>query len=293
MKTFLFVTFAGCALAMSSSAGSDREHWDIREQETIQKTLTRAGPPMRLVIDDVDGYIHVTGTSGSQVQVTAHKTIRADTASDLQEAKNDVKLEITEKPGSVVIYYDAPWRCDGGNRDCSGQRHRRFYNVTYDIDVLVPRQARVVASTVNNGDVHIDKTAGDFDVSNVNGGIRMTEVSGSGDVHTVNGPVSVQFAKNPAGPASFKSLNGQLDIYFQPGLSADLLFKTFNGEIYSDFEVTPRAVLAGETGEHNGKFIYRSNGLKGARAGQGGPEYSFDAFNGNIRIHRAVQGAGK
>jgi hypothetical protein len=240
---------------------------------------------MRVVVDNIDGYIHVTGASGSQVQVTAHKVIRAETDSDLQDAKNEVKLDMTAKPGSVSVYYDAPWRCNGEGRGCHDQQ-RRFYNVTYDIDVQVPRDARLVVSTINNGDVRVDGTAGDFDIGNINGGIAMTGAAGSGDVHTINGPITVHFVKNPSGPASFKSINGQLDMYFQPGLSADLLFKTFNGQIYSDFEVSPRATPAAETEQHNGRFVYHSDRTRSARVGRGGPELSFDAFNGNIRLHR-------
>jgi hypothetical protein len=272
-------------LAAPSLGGSGSERWSVREQETIQKTLTLSGPPMRVVIDNVDGYVHVTGTSGSQVRVTAHKTIRAETDSDLQEAKNDVKLDITEKPGAVSVYYDAPWRCNGEGRGCHGE-HRRFYNVSYDIDVEVPRSARTVISTVNNGDIRIDKTDGKFDVSNINGAISMNAVSGAGDAHTINGPLTVHFAKNPSGSCSFKTLNGALDVYLQPNLSADLLFKTFNGQIYSDFEVTPRAMPAAEAEQKNGKFVYHSRGARGGRVGGGGPELSFDAFNGNIRLHR-------
>jgi hypothetical protein len=144
---------------------------------------------------------------------------------------------------------------------------------------------------VNDGDIRIDGTSGNFDVRNVNGGINMTGIAGSGDAHTVNGPVSVRFSKNPSGPCSFKSINGQLDFYFQPELSADLRFKTFNGQIYSDFDVTPLAISPTATGEqHDGKFVYHSSGLHGARAGHGGPELIFDAFNGNIRLHKAGQG---
>jgi hypothetical protein len=265
--------------------GSGSDHWSVREKEIIQKTLTLSGPPMRLVVDNVDGYVHVTGISGSQVRVTAHKVIRAETDSDLQEAKNEVKLDITEKPGAVSVYYDAPWRCNGEGRGCHGE-HRRFYNVTYDIDVEVPRSARTVVSTVNNGDIRIDKTDGPFDVSNINGGISMDAVSGAGDAHTINGPLTVHFAKNPSGPSSFKTLNGALDVYLQPNLSADLLFKTFNGQIYSDFEVTPRATPTTQTEQRDGKFVYHSRGARGGRVGRGGPELSFDAFNGNIRLHK-------
>jgi hypothetical protein len=82
-----------------------------------------------------------------------------------------------------------------------------------------------------------------------------------------------------------------VDIYLQPDLSADLRFKTFNGQLYSDFDVTPVALPAAETERRNGKYVYHSKGLQGGRAGRGGPELTFDSFNGNIRLHRAVQGA--
>src|SRR5258705_5340939 len=95
-----------CLARSHSDRGSDR--WSVREQETIQKTLTLSGAPMRLVVDNVNGYVHATGTNGSQVRVTGHKVIRAETDSDLQEAKSEVKLDMTERPGTVSIYYDAP-----------------------------------------------------------------------------------------------------------------------------------------------------------------------------------------
>lgn len=114
----------------------------------------------------------------------------------------------------------------------------------------------------------------------------MTGIGGSGNVHTVNGPITVRFAKNPSRPSSFKSVNGELDLYFPQDLSADLLFKTFNGQIFSDFEVTARSTPTVETERRDGKYVYRSNRFRGARAGHGGPELSFDTLNGNIRLHK-------
>jgi hypothetical protein len=286
MKPVTFVLLAGLITAAMCMAGSHSDRWTVRETETIQKTLALSAPPMRLIVDNVDGYVHVTGTSGSQVLVTAHKTIRAETDADQRQAKAEVKLDIEETPGGVSVYYDAPWRCKGEVGGCHGG-YRRFYSVTYDIDVVVPVSARIVVSTVNNGDISIEKTTGDFDVRNVNGGIHMESVAGSGDVSTVNGPISVQFAKNPPGASSFKSINGQLDVYFQPALSAELFFKTFNGQIYSDFDVTPKAVPVTQPEQNDGRFVYRSNGMRAARAGAGGPEFSFDTLNGSIRLHRA------
>jgi hypothetical protein len=300
MKIPLFFTLAWSPLLLCSmlvlaalicsakGAGYSNHHddWPVRDQETIQKTLPLAQSPMRLVIDNVEGYVHVTGVSGSEVRITAHKIIRAETDSDLAQAKSEVKLDITDVPGTVTAYYDAPWRCDGEKPGCHSSQ-RRFYSVTYDIDVEAPSAARLVVSSVNNGDVRIDKASGDFEVSDINGGIEMSEIAGSGTVHTINGPVSVHFTKSPAAACSFKSINGSLDVWFPPQLAADLLFKVFNGQVYSDFDVSPRAIPAAATTDRkDGKFIYHSHGVSGGRAGGGGPELSFDTLNGSIRLHR-------
>jgi hypothetical protein len=284
MKLGVYLALMAFGAGVVRLAASDPDQWTVREQETIEKTLTLSGAPMRVLVDNVEGHVHVMGSNGSQVHVIAHKTIRAETNSDLQEAKNDVKLEMSEKPGTVSIYYDAPWRCNGGGRGCHGE-YRHFYDVIYDIDVEVPHAARTVVSTVNGGDIRVDRVDGNFDISNVNGGVTLNGIGGSGDIHTVNGPVSVHFVKNPSALTSVKSVNGSLNVYFQPGLSADLQFKTLNGEIYSDFEVTPTAIPAVETERHNGKYVYRSGRARGGRAGQGGPQLNFDTLNGDIRLH--------
>jgi hypothetical protein len=57
--------------------------------------------------------------------------------------------------------------------------------------------------------------------------------------------------------------------------------------VYSDFDVSPRPIPAtAVTERHEGKFIYHSSGVNGGRAGNGGPELSFDTLNGSIRLHR-------
>jgi hypothetical protein len=285
MKTALYLMLMASGLGIVCLAERHSDRWPVREEETIDKTLTLSGEPRRLLIDNLEGFVHVTATNSPQVHVIAHKTIRAETETDLQQAKSEVKLEMTEKPGMVSVYYDAPWRCEHGN---CGHQERRFYTVVYDIEVQTPRDVRPVVSTVNDGDVRVDGTTGDFDVSNVNGAISMTDVSGSGDAHTINGSVTVHLTKNPTQASSFKSINGSLDVYFQPDLSADLRFKTMNGQIFSDFEVTPlQAVATADADQRNGRYVYRSNGRQGARVGHGGTEIDFDTLNGNIRVHRA------
>lgn len=285
MKALVLSTLAWTMPLVCSAFRHDGE-WPIRDRETVKKTMLLAETPMRLLVDNVTGYVHVTGVAGFEVRMTIHKTIHAHTDSDLQQARSEVSLKIEQRPGTVSAYYDAPWRCNGEGINCHSER-RRFYEGSYDMDLEVPLSSRLFVSTVNAGDINVSKTDGDFEITDINGGIRMSEISGCGSVHTLNGPVTVKFARNPKRPCSFKSINRPIDVWFQPTLSADLLFKTFDGQVYSDFDIAPRAVAASVVADrHGGKFVYHSNRLSGGRAEKGGAELSFDTFNGSIRLHR-------
>ena len=277
----LVLVASGIGTVCPAESHSDR--WTVHEEETVDKTLHLSGQPMRLVVDNLDGYVHVTGIDGTQVHVIAHKTIRAETDADLKQAKAEVSLDMSEQPGSASIEYKAPWRCRNHCGDCCDDR-RRFYEVRYDIDIEAPRAARAVLSNVN-GAITLDRTDGDFDVHAVNGAVRMGNIGGPGEVRTVNGSITVQFAKNPVQPCSMKTVNGAIDAYFQPRLSADLFFKTFNGAVWGDFDLSPLPTPTGDTERKNGMFVYRSSRRVGGRIGQGGPQISFETLNGTIRLH--------
>jgi hypothetical protein len=264
------------------------QRWEgsVRDEQTIEKTaaLPNTGQSS-VLIDNVSGYVHVSGTARSEVCVKAHKTIRAGSDADLQQARNEVTLRIEETPGSVSIIYDAPWRCRNHSGPCESGRHS--YDVSFDIEVEVPQAARLTASTVNGGDVNVTHSDGAYAVRNVNGAISMSDIAGSGTAETVNGSVTVRFRKNPQEKCLFKSVNGALDAYFHPNLSANLLLKTLNGGVFTDFEVAARAAVEVQKSEHTGgRFVYRSSGLTSARAGSVGPEYSFQTLNGDIRLHQ-------
>jgi hypothetical protein len=265
----------------------DYDRWQVRDQDTVEKTLTLSGEPMRLVVSNLNGYVHVRGTSGSQVHVVAHRTIRAETAPDLAQAKSEVKLDMTEQPGTVDIEYDAPWRCKGHCDNCCDDR-KRFYEVNYDIDVDAPRGARPVISGVN-GSITVDQMDGDFDVHTVNGTIEMSKMGGSGDVHTVNGHVTVRFDRNPIRNTTVKSVNGQLEAYFQRGFSADLYFKTLHGPVDANFDVKPLPVATEGAERENGMWVYRSKGQSAVRVGNGGPKISFETVNGGVRLYEGQE----
>ncbi len=204
--------------------------FDQEEKETIRRSFPAAA---RLEIDNVHGFIHVTGYNGSEIQMVAEKTIQAESQERLDAAKRDVKLDTTQSGDTLTLFVDGPFRChcDDGRFGVHEHNHPG-YRVIYDFEIKVPAATVLRLGTVNRGDVHVDNTTGDFDIGNVNGGIGMNEVAGSGPVHTVNGKISVLFSRNPARNCSFKTINGTIEASFRPNLSADVRVKTFNGQPY-------------------------------------------------------------
>jgi len=281
LVTIAFLSVA----ALAQRHGRDWRDWRVQDQESIQRSfdVTAGSGPAKLLVDNVSGFVHVTGYAGRQVQVSVQKHIAADSNEALAEAKRDVKLDMTQQGNYVRLYVDGPFRGNGGVNYRGDDYYG--YRVIFDYEIQVPAATELVLKTINNGEIQVKKTTGDFEINGLHGGIDMEEISGAGTIRTLNGPLKVSFTKNPTKDTEFRTLNGKMDIYFQAGLDADLNFHTLNGGIYTDFDVTtrPSSVTAGNV---DGKFVYRSDRRSmEASTGKGGPVLTFNALNGAIRLH--------
>jgi hypothetical protein len=270
------------AFGFASSTGSLNEGYPEVQKESGKKSVDfpDAQAPKQLDIDNVEGFIHVIGYAGRDVQLDYERTIRGRTREDLELARKEVQLLTATKANRIELYVDGPFRC----QDRSVRSRRLGYRVRYDMDVRVPGDCELFLRTVNDGDLRVENVNGKYDLENVNGGIQLKEVAGSGRAHTVNGGIRALFARNPQADCSFSTLNGDVDVAFQPGISADFWFKTFNGSAYTDFNLMPLPQAAPEQERRNGKYVYRSNRFAGARAGRGGPQIMFDSLNGSIHV---------
>jgi hypothetical protein len=271
-------------MALSASFGAvlSADDLGVVENETIQRTFPAA---KTVDVDNFTGAITVNGSDAREIKVEIRKTIRARSPEKVQEAKHDVQLDMARRDDTLRVYVDGPFRCKCGDGSINWRGSRFYgYEVSFDFVLQVPRDTGLRLRTVNGGNIRVENTAGPFDVENINGGVDLVEVAGSGHAYALNRPVKVLFSRNPAAVSDFGSLNGDVDIAFQPGLSADLWMKTFNGDAYTDFDVSALPSRAAVREEHHGKFVYKSNQFFGVRAGSGGPELKFDAFNGDIRI---------
>ena len=268
-------------------AGHRSDRWanTVSADETIEKTFSVS--PKGDAVFDLDSYygsIEVVGTSGNQIQVKVAKTIRAASQADLEMAKSEVVLDVTQDGDSVKLYVGGPFRCYDDYPDCWRRQKERHYVVHMDFQVRVPERIALRLATVNEGRVKVENVTGSFRVANVNGDVTMTNVGGSGEAKTVNGPVKVSFRENPRETSEFSTVNGDIELVFAKRPDADFHFKTWNGEVVSDFAMTalPAEPAAGE--RKNGRFVYRSERYTGGRCGSGGPDFTIQNLNGDIRI---------
>ncbi len=276
---------------MVPAAAQRESRYDVVDESSVTRTLSfAAGGGRTLDVRNINGFIHVEATSDSTVQMSIRKVIRAETRDDQAGAERDVRLDFREGGARVeATVTDRRGHVCGEPSNDDGRRWDRVrYHVRYDFTIRVPRDAALRLCTINNGDVKVTGTQGDFDVDNVNGLIEMSQVGGAGTAHTVNGAVTITFTANPQRQSSFKTVNGNVDVSFRDGLGADFAMKTFNGGLFTDFDVQPLAGPAAAAGERrNGRFVYRANEFTRVRVGNGGPQITFETLNGNVRARRS------
>jgi DUF4097 and DUF4098 domain-containing protein YvlB len=269
------ILIAAVALAAVANA-------QVEDKSTERKTFTGA---RELIIDNINGSIEVSASTGATVEVDVEKSIRARSQDRIDLGKKELSLAVKQDGGLVQVMVDGPFRCHCADNSVNFHG-AQVYDFTYNFKVRVPRDLFLELKTVNDSRILVEGTSGDYKISNVNGAIEMREVEGSGSVHTVNGGVKVSFARNPKAATSFKSVNGTLDVTFRGGLNADARMKTMNGGLFTDFAVTslPATSTVTQPERRNGGFVWKSNRMTGVRIGSGGPELSFETLNGNVLI---------
>ena len=257
----------------------------VKEKEKIHKTLkfSKTAGEKYLELENINGSIKVVGYRGDEVKLTAYQTIAAKSKKKVAEAKEKERLEISQQGDTIIIYVATPYRRKDGSINYKGPKYYG-YKVTYDFELKVPSETNIDLETINDGDIYVENVTGNFDVHNINGGVEMKEVSGSGKAYALNEDLEVLFKKNPKSDCYFGSLNGDVEVTLLAGLSADFRLKTFNGDVYTDFDVFHVPDLATTKVKKKGKYIYKSNRRTRVRVGNGGPEFEFDGFNGDIRI---------
>ena len=217
------------AIAISVFALALQGSYKLEEREAFHHTFSKDGT---IDVDNVNGWITVTGDGGNTIRVDGEKVVRADDAERMALGKKNVALDVDEKDGVARLAVN------------HHENHDHGYEVTYNFTIHVPRATALRLHSVN-GKISADDTAGKFDLHTINGAVTMTNVAGSGSAETLNGNTTITFRENPKADSLFKSFNGHVDVGFLPGLAANVHVKTFNGADYTDFDATALAGVAG------------------------------------------------
>jgi DUF4097 and DUF4098 domain-containing protein YvlB len=269
------------AFASLLAAQNGWSHWTYEDRQSISRSFkVAAGENVsKLLVDTINGSIHVTGGSGSDIQVKVEEHIRAETQSDLDRGKKEVTLDMTQEGNAVKVIENGPFRSHNG---IDWDSNRMRYTITFDCEIEVPAGAQLDLKELN-GAIDVKNASGNYNVHTLNGGVNMEGIGGSGAVKTLNGRVKVAFTRNPTKESSFDTLNGAIDVYFQPSLNAEIEFKTLHGGVYSDFDVTTVPFLLKAGGST--RSVYHAGGNMKVRAGSGGTALTFRTLNGAIRLH--------
>jgi DUF4097 and DUF4098 domain-containing protein YvlB len=221
-------------------------------------------------IKGVNGDIHATAATGSQVEVLATKSShRSDPAS--------VQIQVVHGDDGVTIcaVYPTPRdsreenRCAPGSE---GHMNTRDNDVRVDFTVRVPAGVRFTGRTVN-GDVEAQGMRADVKARTVNGGVQVS-TSGQADASTVNGSIELSMGRADwSGDLALKTVNGSITVELPAGLNTELDARTVNGSIQSDFPLTV-------TGRISPRHLT-------ATIGSGGRHLELTTVNGDIRIRKA------
>jgi hypothetical protein len=258
MKAF-FPLLAAVALAGGARHQQRGDDFEWRGSIAAGKTNELVG---------VNGSIDGSGSSGSEVLVTATKTGRK---SDPRE----VEIRVVEHADGVTICAVYPSSRRDEENECKpggrGRSNTRNNDVRVNWTVRVPRGVLFAGRTVN-GDVVARGLTAAAEAYTVNGDVTL-ETTSWAQASTVNGSIEARIGATLwDGDAEFDTVNGRITVDLPREASFEVHASTVNGSMSTDFPLTVR----GKWGPK------RMSGT----VGEGGRTLSLSTVNGDMALRR-------
>lgn len=274
--------------------------------EKISKEFTfeKKSSSNTVLIANINGYVTVVGYEGDKILVEVNKSVSGKTEARLEKGKLEVQLGFIDRADTLIFFtadgcnsfgnkgssnnqsngrnnkkgWGYNWNCNNGDNDC-----RQDYDYKMDFTVKVPSNVNVIISTINEGDIIVEKISGAVKANNVNGSIKLSNLEKEAIASTINGDVDIDYTRNPMQDCRFYSLNGDINALFQKGLAANLSFESFNGEFYTNVDkIEPLPVKVEKSNTDEG-IKFKVNGNR-YQIGNGGVYLDFETFNGNVYL---------
>ncbi len=286
-KTIIFIVFT-VVLGVS-------QLYAQKSVETITKEVSfkNASSENIFVARNIFGSINLEAYNGSMIKIEVKKTISANSQSDLEKGKKELKVKIVETAHKIILLPDAPYICfdekyHGMNVNMGNHGNKVPYEFELEYTIKVPKNLSIDVSTINDGDVAVSNVQANIvKVGNINGSIALKNIAGATEAHTINGAIDVTYAKNPIKKSSYSTINGDITINYLKNLTADVAFESMHGDLYTDFAISDYISKSEKniaTKKRGVKYSYKSTPL--VRIGTGGTRLDFKTLNGDVSIKK-------
>lgn len=246
-----------CALFLASLWGSEGIGWTETNLRSTEALNARYGvaPGKTLRIQNLNGPINVTRSSGADVEVRAQ--VRYAT-SDPKDIRFDVKTD--EHGLRICALWPGMDRCGSSPKDVT----KGAQDLEVDFDVRLPGGVLVETISVN-GDVSVRGATEAVTATTVNGAVRVETRGAPITATTVNGAVEVKATElSGDGEIKLATVNGDITAQLPSRFDAEISARTVSGSISvlgKDYQDRVRTTV-----------------------GRGGRRLSADAVNGSIAI---------
>ena len=243
--------------ASSSDQDWCRDAGRSNDRETFceVRDLRESGASRLEVLDNSNGSISVTGSSGRGIVVQARVVASAESDADARALVKDVSVTL-----------------EGGRLRATGptNQRRQSWWVSYRIDVPASFDLSLETS---NGSVSVTGVNGRIDAETSNGSLRMTDIGGRVNARTDNGSVHVTLngRRWEGDGLSVTTSNGSARLDLPDSYNARLIAGTNNGSMTLDVPVTVQGRIS--------KNIDTT-------LGSGGATIEVRTSNGSLRVGR-------
>ena len=253
----------------------------VSDQKTWSDTYPVTATVPKLLIDNIWGNVRVRSGSTREIVVTVSEKRSAPTQELFDLSKETIYLDVQADAAGVSLVVENPERRMGRRDRC------RDCRVEYQFEVTVPTGTDVDVSTVTDGGIDVAGTGGPVNASNVNGPVAARDLQDCAQIESVNGAVEVSFARSPSRDCSIKTINGDITLTVPGSAGLDAALSMMQGKVVSEFDLEPLALPAKvEQRNEDGRFIYHIAQAAGIRLGKGGPTFSIESLNGDLRIRK-------
>lgn len=255
----------------------------VTDQKTWSDTYPVTAAVPKLLIDNIWGNVRVRTGAAREIVVTVDEKRSAPTQELFELSKQTIFLDVQADAAGVAMVVNKP-------ESTAGRRIDRCRNcrVDYQFEVTVPAGTQVDVSTVTDGGIDVAGTGGSVSASNVNGPVAAKDLQDCAAIESINGAVDVSFVRAPSHDCSIKTINGDITLTVPGGAGFDAALSMMQGKVVSEFDLEPLALPAKvEQKNEDGHFVYRIGQAAGVRLGSGGPTFSIESLNGDLRIRKS------